>query len=63
MLRKAIAFVICSIGIILPLRLRIIYSEILGWITQFMYLNYVLILKFIIKELKKSELAKGKNER
>ena len=50
-------FIICSIGVILPWRLRIIYAEILGWIAQLIYLIYFSIFKFIIKNL--SRTAKG----
>lgn len=58
-LRKCIAFIICAIGVLLPWRLRCLYSEILGWITQFIYLNYVVVLKFIIKELEKAKTQAG----
>jgi hypothetical protein len=56
--RKCLAFFICAIGVLLPWRARIIFSEILGWITQFIYLNYIVILKFIINELEKTEKQK-----
>jgi hypothetical protein len=58
--RKSIAFLVCSVGLILPWRLRCLYSEILGWITQFIYLNYIGLLKFIIAELQKAKLQAGK---
>ncbi len=58
--RKCLAFFICSIGVILPWRARIIFSEILGWITQFIYLNYIVILKLIIRELEKTKKEKQK---
>lgn len=54
-LRKCIAFIICGIGLMLPWRLRCLYSELLGWLTQFVYLNYVIILKLILKELAKAK--------
>ena len=60
MLKKIIAFIICSIGVIIPFKLRCLYTEILGWITQFFYLSYVTILKFIITELEKAKLEKQK---
>lgn len=60
MFRKIVSFIICSVGILLPWRLRCLYSEMLGWITQFFYLSYITILKFIINELKKAELEKQK---
>lgn len=55
-LRKCMAFFMCLIGLLLPWRLRIIYSEVLGWLFQFIYLNYVTLLNFIIKELKKAKM-------
>ncbi len=56
------AFVLCGIGLILPWKLRCIYIEILGWITQFIHLTYIVILKFIIKELEKAKAEKAKYE-
>lgn len=53
MIRKIIAFFICSIALICPYRLRIIYVEGLGWITQLFYLTYIGILKIIINEISK----------
>ena len=55
MLEKIYAFIICLAGILLPWRLRIALSEILGWLTQFIYLTYYGILKFILSELKDAE--------
>ncbi|KKU13895.1 MAG: hypothetical protein UX17_C0006G0009 [Parcubacteria group bacterium GW2011_GWC2_45_7] len=51
---------ICSIGVLLPWRLRCIYSEALGWVAQFFYLNYFAILKFIVDELEKAKLEDSK---
>jgi len=62
MFRRAVAFIICSFAIILPWRLRCLYSEALGWITQFFYFNYMAILKFILKELEKAKAETSKNE-
>jgi len=56
MFRKSIAFFLLCIGIILPWRLRCLYIELLGWITQFFYLSYITILKFIISELQKAQV-------
>ena len=55
MFRKIAAFFLLSIGLILPWRLRCLYIEMLGWITQFFYLSYVVLLKFILDELKKAQ--------
>ena len=58
-MKRILGFIICSIGIILPWRLRIIYSELLGWISQSLYLVYFSILNFIIKSLKKEKGGGG----
>lgn len=57
MFRKIAAFFLLCIGLILPWRLRCLYIEMLGWITQFFYLSYVVLLKFILDELKKAQKA------
>lgn len=62
MFKKILAFLICGIGILLPPRLRCLYSEVLGWITQFLYLSYFKVLKFIINELRNDNPIKN-NER
>ena len=49
------------IGLLLPWRLRILYSEILGWITQLVYFTYYGIFNFILSELRKAE-SENKNE-
>jgi hypothetical protein len=57
------AFFVCLIGVLLPWRLRVAYSEIVGWITQFIYYSYFGILNFILKELRKAELERSQRER
>jgi hypothetical protein len=51
MIRKILAFIICSVGVILPWRLRIIYSEILGWVAQAATAAYFYIVRFLVKNL------------
>jgi len=63
MFKKIIAFFICSIALILPWRLRCLYSEALGWVTQFFYFNYFSILKVIVRELEKAKGENVKNEK
>ncbi len=58
MVRKFLAFIYCGIGILLPYKLRILYVEGLGWVTQFFYLTYIGIFKIIISELEKAKLEK-----
>ena len=49
------AFPLCLAGVLLPWRLRVIYSECMGWMVQFIYMNYIYTLKFILKELEKAK--------
>ena len=53
--RRVLAFFICLAGVLMPWRLRVLYSEALGWLVQFVYLNYIYILKFILRELEKGK--------
>jgi hypothetical protein len=55
MIERSIAFMICLLGVLLPWRVRVVFSEILGWIVQHIYYSYYGILNFILKELKKAE--------
>jgi hypothetical protein len=55
MIERSIAFMICLLGVLLPWRLRVVFSEILGWMVQQIYYSYYGILNFILKELKKAE--------
>ena len=50
-LRKFFAFFLCLAGVILPHRARILYSEALGWVIQFVYMNYIYILKYLLASL------------
>jgi len=61
-IRKILAIILCTFGLLMPWKLRCIYIEILGWITQFIYLSYIVILKFILKELEKAKLEKPNYE-
>jgi hypothetical protein len=58
--KKLMGFFICFSALLMPGRIRVIFSEILGWITQFLYMNYFAILKYIINELNQSEEDKNK---
>lgn len=59
MFGRAIGFIICVLALVLPWRLRVILSEILGWITQFLYFTYFGILNYILNEIKKSKATDG----
>lgn len=51
--RRILAFFLCLTGVLLPWRLRVLYSETLGWLVQFVYMNYIYIIKFILREVEK----------
>lgn len=51
LIRKAAAFLICLPGVLLPHRARVVYSEALGWVVQFVYMNYIYILKYLLASL------------
>jgi len=64
MISKLIGLLICLISILLPWRLRVLFSEFLGWVTQTIYYTYYGILNFLLKELKNdqeksAEIKKG----
>ena len=61
MIAKMFNGTLLLIGLLLPWRLRILYSEILGWITQLVYFTYYGIFNFILSELRKAE-SENKNE-
>lgn len=49
--RKAAAFLVCLPGVLLPYRARVLYSEALGWAVQFVYMNYIYVLKYLLASL------------
>jgi hypothetical protein len=64
MISKVIGLIICLVSLLLPWRLRVLFSEFLGWVTQTIYYTYYGILNFLLKELKSdqeksSEIKKG----
>lgn len=50
-MKRILGFLICLIGVLLPWRARVIFSELLGWIAQAMTGAYFLLVKFIVKSL------------
>lgn len=52
--------IICLVGLILPWRLRVLFSEFLGWVTQAIYFTYFGIFNFILTELRKAKEAEKK---
>lgn len=55
MISRFIGLSICLLALLMPWRLRVLFSELLGWITQFIYYTYYGILNFILAELKKNQ--------
>ncbi|MBU0468872.1 MAG: hypothetical protein KJ736_07410 [Candidatus Omnitrophica bacterium] len=51
-MNRIISFLICLIGVLLPCKLRVLFSEFLGWILQFFYYIYSSLMKFLIHHLK-----------
>mgnify|MGYP005648438195 CR=1 FL=1 len=62
MLGKIIGLFISLIGLLLPWRLRILFSEFLGWVTQLIYYTYYGIFNYILKELRESVDKVDKDE-
>jgi hypothetical protein len=58
---RVIGFIICSFAVLMPWRLRIIFSELLGWLVQSFYFTFYGILNYILNELKKAELERKKD--
>ncbi|MCK9594779.1 MAG: hypothetical protein PHH68_07375 [Candidatus Omnitrophica bacterium] len=54
-MKRMLGLLICFIGVLLPWRARVIFSELLGWIAQAMTGAYFLLAKFIIKSLSGSK--------
>lgn len=61
MISRALGLIICLFSLILPWKARVLFSEILGWITQFIYYTYFGILNYLIREIKKSKEDKSKD--
>jgi hypothetical protein len=57
-MRRALAFALCAFGALLPLRLRVLYSEALGWFAQYYHYVFRSLVTFIVKEVQKDG-AKG----
>ena len=55
MIKKILALIICSVAVILPWRLRIIYAEMLGWAAQAVTAAYFHIIRFLVKSLSSPE--------
>jgi len=62
MIGRFIGIVISLIGLILPWRLRILFSEFLGWVTQAIYFTYFGIFNFILSELRKAKEMENKEK-
>ena len=55
MISKAIGFFLCLFAVLLPWRLRILFAEFLGWLTQLIYYTYYCIFNYILRELRKAD--------
>ncbi len=59
---RIIGFFVCLLAVLMPWRLRVIFSEIIGWLVQTFYFTFYGILNFILKELKKAENENSKED-
>lgn len=55
-MKRAFAFLLCLIGLLLPWRLRILYAKVLGYISQAVYW----LANYLTQKIVKS-LQSGKN--
>jgi len=49
-LKYVLSFFVCLIALCLPYRLRILYSEFIGWAINFFYKIYIGIINLIVRE-------------
>ncbi len=54
-MRRALAFMLCAFGALLPLRLRVLYSEALGWFAQYYHWVFRSLVTFIVTEVEKDQ--------
>ena len=54
-MRRALAFFLCALGALLPLRLRVLYSEALGWFAQYYHYVFRSLVTFIVSEVEKDK--------
>jgi hypothetical protein len=47
-----IGFLTCLAGVLLPFRARVLFSELIGWMIQGIYLAYFGTLNYLLKSLK-----------
>jgi hypothetical protein len=60
---RIIGFFVCLLAVLMPWRLRVIFSEIMGWLVQSFYFTFYGILNYILKELKKAESERQEKEK
>ena len=54
-MRRILAFLLCALGALLPLRLRVLYSEALGWFAQYYHYLFRSLVTYIVREVEKDE--------
>ena len=52
MIKKVIVYLLCGFALLLPCRLRIMYSEIIAWLLQGFYSIYYFTMKKVLTEIK-----------
>ena len=54
------SFVICLIGVILPHYLRVLFTEILGWIVQVFYFFTQMIIEILVREPRRARIERDR---
>ena len=54
------SFVICLLGVILPHSLRVLYTEILGWIAQAFYFVSQMIIETFVREPRRARMERDR---
>lgn len=52
MLKRLLALLVCCIAALLPIRLRIAFTEALGWICQGCYFVAFRVARFLVRSLR-----------
>ena len=57
MLSRFFGLLFCFVGLLLPHRARIWFSEFLGWATQGVYYLYYGLMNYLLNELRQAEMT------
>lgn len=51
-MRKIVAYIVCAFALLLPIRLRVLLAEAIGWSLQFCYWMVYRLARFIVVSLR-----------